>query len=63
MFQTHIFRAEGKYAERKKTLESALRTLTESETDAYVDLAITCIRKDDSEQKIITGVPPVRVWF
>jgi len=58
-----IMQAEGKQDEKKKTLESSLRTLTESESDLYVDLTITCVRKDDSEQKILSGVPPVRVWF
>ena len=31
--------------------------------DKYVDINITCVRKDDSEDKILAGVPPVRVNF
>lgn len=58
-----IMSAAGKEADKKQTLESSIRKLTESETEEYVDLTITCVRKDDAEQQIIKGVPPVRVWF
>lgn len=58
-----IMSAPGKEAEKKQTLESSIRKLTESEQEDYVDLNITCVRKEDSEQKILKGVPPVRVWF
>jgi hypothetical protein len=53
----------SKKDEAKKTLETSLRTLTESESDPYVDITITVVRKDDPEQKILSGVPPVRVFF
>jgi len=58
-----IMNAPGKEAEKKDILESSVRKLTESEQEDYVDLNITCVRKDDPEHKIIKGVPPVRVWF
>lgn len=54
---------EFKAAEKKKTLEASLRSLTESESDQYVDITITVVKKDDPEQKILSGVPPVRVFF
>lgn len=58
-----IMQAEGKQSEKKKALETSVRTLTESENDSYVDLTITVVRKDDAEQKILNGVPPVRIQF
>lgn len=58
-----IMTAPGKESEKKQALESSIRKLTESEQEDYVDLNITCVRKDDAEHKIIKGVPPVRVWF
>ena len=58
-----IMTAPGKETEKKQTLESSIRKLTESEQDDYVDLNITCVKKDDPEHKILKGVPPVRVWF
>ena len=54
---------EAKKDEKKKTLEASLRSLTESESDQYVDITITVVKKDDPEQKILSGVPPVRVFF
>lgn len=48
-------------------MESLLSKLTDVETDEkYVDLAITCVRKNDpagDAAEIISGVPPVRVFF
>lgn len=59
-----IMNASGKEQEKKKVLESKLKPLTESDSDdLYVDLGITCIRKDDAEAKILNGVPTVRVFF
>ena len=58
-----IMSATGKETEKKQTLECSVRKLTESEQEDYVDLNITCVRKDDPEHKILKGVPPVRVWF
>jgi Ubiquitin fold domain len=58
-----IMTAPGKESEKKEALGSSVRKLTESEQEDYVDLNITCVRKDDPEHKIIKGVPPVRVWF
>ena len=54
---------QAKPDDKKKTLQKALRELAESEDDAYVDLTLTCVRKDDTDQKILDGVPPIRVWF
>jgi hypothetical protein len=30
-------------------------------TDSYADLSITCVKKGDEEQKILEGVPKLRV--
>lgn len=59
-----IMSAPGKEQERKKVLETTLKKLADSEAeDAYVDLAITCVRKDDEAAQILQGVPPVRIFF
>jgi len=43
-----IMSAAGKEQEKKKVLETSIRKLAECEPeDTYVDLAITCVRKDD----------------
>ena len=56
--------APGKENDRKKTLSTLIKKLSESDSDdLYVDLAITCVRKDDAAGKILAGVPPVRVYF
>jgi hypothetical protein len=47
-------------------MESLLIKLADAEDEAYIDLAITCVRKDDPAgvgAEIIKGVPPVRVYF
>ena len=44
-----IMSAESKSTERLKLLDSSLRSLTESENEDYVDLTITCVKKDDSD--------------
>jgi len=59
-----IMNAPGKEAEKKTTLETQLKKLAECDSDElYIDLTITCVRKDDVEQKILDGVPCVRVIF
>jgi hypothetical protein len=59
-----IMNAPGKEADKKGTLDTPLKKIAECESDElYVDLTITCVRKDDAEQKILAGVPPVRVFF
>lgn len=59
-----IMNAAGKENEKKKTLASPLKKLTDCDSDdLYVDLAITCSKKDDAESKILAGVPPIRVYF
>ena len=49
-------------------METLLTDLADVDVDdePYVDLAITCVRKNDPEgdaAAIISGVPPVRVYF
>lgn len=60
-----IMNAPGKEADREKTLNAKVTDLTGVDPleDRYVDLNITCVRKGDSEDKILSGVPPVRVFF
>lgn len=59
-----IMTAGGKEKESKKLMASTVHSLAESYADdPYVDLAVTCIKKGDEEQKILQGVPPVRVYF
>ena len=60
-----IMNSPGKENERDKTMNSKVHELTnvDPSEDRYVDLNITCVRKDDSENKILSGVPPVRVFF
>ena len=58
-----IMSAPGKEAEREKILGSKISELTgvDPQEDRYVDLNITCV--GDTEDKILAGVPPVRVHF
>lgn len=58
-----IMAAPGKEKEREKLLNSKVKDVAgmDSESDKYVDLNITCIKKGDMEEKILSGVPPVRV--
>lgn len=62
-----IMSVPQKAQEKKKVMETLLSVLADVEADeAYVDLAITCLRKDDPEgdaAAILSGVPPVRVYF
>jgi len=57
-----IMHAHGKEKEREETLKQKVRTLSGAdEEDKYVDLNVTCVSGE--EEKIIEGVPPVRVYF
>ena len=60
-----IMNAPGKEADKAKILASKVLDITGLDTaeDRYVDLNITCVLIGDSEDKILTGVPPVRVYF
>ena len=59
-----IMNAPGKENEKEKTLGSKIVELVGADSDdKYVDLNITCIKQGDQEEKILTGVPPVRVFF
>ena len=56
--------APGKDQQRKKVLQSTVYNLVEAEPeDKYVDLGITCVRKDDKDANILSGVPPLRLYF
>ena len=60
-----IMGAAGKEKEKEKILNSQVIDLNLGDygEEKYVDLNITCIRKGDVEEKIISGVPPVRICF
>lgn len=60
-----IMNAKGKEADKEKTMSSKVADLAniDPSEDKYVDLNITCILTGDSEDKILSGVPPVRVFF
>lgn len=57
----------GKEADKENALASKVADLLGIDTseDKYVDINITCVKKDDiaAEDKILSGVPPVRVFF
>jgi len=55
----------GKEGDKENALSSKVADLLGIDTteDKYVDINITCVRKDDPEDKILAGVPPVRVHF
>jgi len=57
----------GKEADKENALASKVADLLGIDTseDKYIDINITCVRKDDTatEDKILSGVPPVRVFF
>lgn len=64
LFFHAIMNAPGKENDKQKVLSSKLFALAECDSeDLYVDLGITCVRKDDAEGKILDGVPPVRIHF
>ena len=60
-----IMNAKGKETEKEKTMGARITDLTNIDPteDKYVDLNITCVHAGDSEDKILAGVPPVRVFF
>lgn len=59
-----IMHAAGKEQQRKKVLESTVYDLVEADSDdKYVDLGVTCVRKDDKDGNILSGVPPLRLYF
>jgi len=59
-----IMNAQGKEKEREKTMGAKLRDICGTDSDEkYVDLNVTCIKKGDKEEIILSGVPPVRVYF
>lgn len=59
-----LMNAPGKESDKKALLETTVHKICDCDADdLYVDLAVTCIRKEDAEQKILTGVPPVRIYF
>ena len=45
---------------KEKDLDKKVEEITEGD-EKYVELTITCVKKGDD--KIISGVPPVRVYF
>jgi len=54
----------AKSADKAQALATPIHKLAGCNSDdEYVDLNITCVRKDDEEKKILEGVPPVRVIF
>jgi hypothetical protein len=64
----------GQEKQRDLALNSTLYELTGSDADdSYVDLNVTCVRqltpeekekaKAEQQEKILEGVPPVRVFF
>ena len=62
-----IMNAPGKEHDKEKALASRISDLAGIDTseDRYVDLNITCIKKDENstDGQILSGVPPVRVYF
>lgn len=59
-----IMSAPGKEKEREKVLNSKVNDLVGADSDdKYVDITVTCVKVGDQEDKILNGVPPVRVYF
>jgi len=59
-----IMNATGKESEKEKTLNEKIFELVGAESDdRYVDLTLTFVKKGDTEEKILSGVPTVRVYF
>jgi len=55
-----IMGAPGKEKEKEKTMKSKVSDLVGADLDEkYTLLNITCIKKEDPEEKILAGVPPV----
>jgi hypothetical protein len=58
-----IMNAPGKESEKEKTLNCSIAELVGAESDdKYVDITVTCVKKGE-EDTILSGVPPVRVYF
>jgi hypothetical protein len=63
-----IVNAPGKEKERESTLNTPLSELlgidtSQSDSDKYADLTITCIRRGEDSDQILEGIPPVRVYL
>jgi hypothetical protein len=60
-----IMNAPGKETEKEKTLKAKIKELIGAMADDenYVDLTMTCSLKEDKEDKILEGVPPIRVYL
>lgn len=59
-----IMNAPGKEKEKEKVLNSKVSDLVGADSeDKYIDLNITCTNVGDNEEQILSGVPPVRVYF
>jgi hypothetical protein len=53
----------GKEKEKEKLMKSKLMEMLNCDEEKYVDINVTCVKKGDSEEKIVNGVPCVRVFF
>jgi len=62
LYLQSIMDIAGKEKQKEETLNSTLLDLTESEEGEHVDLRITCTLEEDGD-KILEGVPPVRIFF
>lgn len=59
-----IMNAPGKENEKEKILTSKVTELVGADSDdKYVDLTLTCVKIGDTDEQILSGVPPVRVYF
>lgn len=62
LFLQSIMNIAGKEKEKEETLNSKIIDLTESLIGEHIDLNITCTVEEEGD-KIIEGVPPVRIYF
>ena len=60
-----ILNAPGKEKEKENVLNGKLGDTLgiDLSDEKYVDMNVTCFLNNGEEDKIIEGVPPVRVWF
>jgi hypothetical protein len=59
-----ILNVPGKEKEREKVLNSLVLDLAGIDNEEkYVDLTLTLVKIGDPQEKILNGVPPVRVYF
>lgn len=64
IFLHALMSAPGQEKSKKKILDSTVHLVTDCEIDdSYIDIGVTCVRKDDEKAEILKGVPPVRVFF